>query len=258
MSGLSRYMRLLRLFDEASSEWTVADLAAALSAPASTVYRAVRDMVAEGLLEAGGEARYRLGPGFIAFDRLIRVTDPLYRIGTELLRDVALQARLPCVAVLARLHGDEVMCIAEAATPDHGVRTSYERGRPRPLTRGATSKVILAQVPAKRLARLLVEASEAGPFAKTPAELREELSLIRKRGYAVTRGEVDKGLIGIAASVAVPERGLIGSLSLVVEEAALDAKAERRLVLLTVSSASLLTGELALRPRVAEAASVAR
>ena len=53
------------------------------------------------------------------------------------------------------------MCVADTVPTDARVKTSYERGRPRPLTRGATSKVILAQLPTRRLTSLL-GAHEAG------------------------------------------------------------------------------------------------
>jgi DNA-binding IclR family transcriptional regulator len=74
--------------------------------------------------------------------------------------------------------------------------------------------------------------------------LRDELGAIRKRGYCVTRGEVDKGLVGLAVPVALPEQALVASLSLVVNGADLDDAGERRLVLMLVSSASLLTEAL--------------
>lgn len=246
MAGLSRYVKILRLFDEKRSEWTVPDMSGALGVPASTVYRTVREMIAENFLEPATDGFYRLGAYFIEFDRLVRVTDPLFQIGTSLLRDVSAQARVPCVSVLARLYSNTVMCVADVATADGNVRTSYERGRPRPLTRGATSKAILAQLPTRRLNKLLTEQSSAeqGPFARRLTEFRDELAMIRKRGYSITRGEVDKGLVGIAAPVAVPQRALNGSVSLVVAAASLDEALERRLVLLIVSSASLLTEEL--------------
>jgi DNA-binding IclR family transcriptional regulator len=245
MSGLSRYVQVLRLFGEHKSEWTVQDMSAALNVPASTVYRTVRDLTAENLLEPAAEAHYRLGAAFVEFDRLVRVTDPLYRAGTPLLRELALQARLPCVAVLARLYGDTVMCVADAASLDGSVRSSYQRGRPRPLTRGATSKAILAQLPARRLGKLLAgEPRDAHPFALPEPALRDELAEIRRRGFCVARGEVDQGLVGLAAPVAVPEAALTASISLVVPANALDGAAERRLVLLLVSSGSLLAEEV--------------
>ena len=252
MGGLKRYLSVLRLFEEGWNEWTVPEIALALKEPGSTIYRTVREMVAQDFLEAAADYHYRLGAFFIEFDRRLRVTDPLYALGTTMLHDVAAQARLPCVAVLARLYGDTVMCIADFEVAAVGLHTSYERGRPRPLTYGATSKAILAQLPSRRLTKLLAQdqsllSKEAFPQNET--RFREELNAIRKRGYSVTRGEVDKGLVGIAAPVSVPERALLASLSLVVSASALDASIERRLLLLVVSSASLLAEELSLQNR---------
>jgi DNA-binding IclR family transcriptional regulator len=245
MAGLSRYVSVLRLFDEERSECTVTEMATALKVPASTVYRTVREMVAAEFLEPTTEARYRLGACFIEFDRLVRITDPLYSVGTAVLRDVVTQARVPCIAVLARLYDDRVMCIADHKSSEDGVYTSYERGRPRPLTSGATSKVILAQLSPRFLTKLLDKPSGGvAPSGKNVAKFREELTEIRKLGYSITRGEVDKKVIGIAAPVTVTERALLGSLSLVVPASIVDKALERRLVLLVVSSAKLLTAEL--------------
>jgi DNA-binding IclR family transcriptional regulator len=257
MGGLSRYVSVLRLFDEKHTEWTVQEVANALNVPASTVYRTVREMVAAEFLEPAAEARYRLGACFVEFDRMVRVTDPLCRAGSALLRDVVTQVRVPCVAVLARLYDDRVMCIADYQSTEDGVYTSYERGRPRPLTRGATSKVILAQLPPRRLVKLLHDksSSDAAPVPKNVSRFRDELAAIRKRGYSVTRGEVDKKAVGIAAPIAVPERALIGSLSLVVPSAVVDDALERRLVLVVVASAKLLTEELTAHSESIRAAS---
>lgn len=246
MSGLARYMKVLRLFDEAQSEWTVQGIAEVLDVPASTVYRTVRELVAERLLDHGNEGYYRLGSAFVEFDRKVRLTDPLFRAGTTFLREVSLQARVPCIAVLARMHGDTVMCVADAASPDSAVRTSYERGLPRPLMKGATSKVILAQLPTRRLNRLLAQLNDGNryPFKLSQSHFRDELSAIRRRGFCVTRGEVDKGMVGIAAPISVPEMALTASVSLVVPATSIDDDIERRLVLLLVSSASLLAEQI--------------
>jgi DNA-binding IclR family transcriptional regulator len=255
MGGLSRYVSVLRLFSEERADWSVAEMADALKLPVSTVYRTVREMVATDFLESATAARYRLGACFIEFDRLVRKTDPLYRFGTSLLRDVVMQARVPCVAFLSRLYDDRVMCIADYESAEDGVHTSYERGRPRPLTRGATAKVILAQLPPRRLSKLLESASaDATLVPKSVSKFRDELAAIRKSGYSITRSEVDKKMVGIAAPITVIDRALIGSLSLAVPAARLDDTLERRLVLLVVSSAKLLTSELTAQPGPARAA----
>ena len=248
-AGLGRYVRVLQLFSETRGTWTIAAMSDALALPPSTVYRAVKELIGTGFIEAADEAQYRLGPTFMEYDRLIRVTDPLYAAGLPVLRDAVTAARVPCVAILARLYNGTVMCIADAAAPGAGVKTSYERGRPRPLSRGATSKVILAQLPPRKLARLLPPAHDGEDRA-----LAQELAAIRKRGFSITRGEVDAGLVGIAAPIAVPSRGLIGSLSLVLDARDLTFASERRLAMLVMSTAGLLVEELDTPPPTKAAA----
>lgn len=241
MRGLGRYVRILHLFGDHQSQWTVAEIATALNVPASTVYRTVQDMVSADFLEAGSDARYRLGVSFIEIDRLIRVTDPLYSVGTPLLSDICAQARVPCVAFLARLYNDTVMSVSQAATSDGYVQTSYERGRPRPLTRGATSRIILSHLPTRRLRRLL----ESEPIpGRSIDDIRAELSVIRKRGYCVARGEVDPGLMGIAAPVFFSDRATLGSISLVARIQDVDTQLEMRLAMLVVATARVLSDEL--------------
>ena len=106
-----------------------------------------------------------------------------------------------------------------------------------------------ASIPAddpRRVAEVLAEIldGEALPFPPEEGELREQLRTIRKRGYCVARSEIDRETLGIAAPVVVPEAGIVGSLSLMLNPRDIDDATERRLVLLTVSSASLLTEAL--------------
>jgi DNA-binding IclR family transcriptional regulator len=229
-------MAVLRLFSEALPTWTVAEMADALGVPPSTAYRTVRDLLAGGLVEMSAEARYRLGPAFIEFDRLTRLTDPLMMAGRDILRDVVQEAGIPCVGLLTRLYGREVMCIADYASPDAHFSPSYERGRPMPLTQGATSKAILARLPAKRLAKLVGdEDAEA---------LREELAAIRRAGFCLGRGEIDEGLAGLAVPVVCEEEGLVDSLSLVLENHRLAGAREERLRHMLISAANEIANSL--------------
>jgi DNA-binding IclR family transcriptional regulator len=162
-----------------------------------------------------------------------------------MLREIGMQAKLPCIALLARLYGDTVMCVADHGISHEGIISSYERGRPMPLTRGATSKMILAELPSRRLRKLLSQTpATRRPFRIKPEELMEELAYTKKRGFCVTRGEIDKDLMGIAAPVVAKDMGIAASLSLVLRAVDIDANIERRLTLLLVSSASLLTADL--------------
>ena len=79
LTGITRYTRILALFDQAHPSWTVAEISAALDTSASTLYRLIREMVAADLLESTVESRYRLGPLFVEYYRRLNLTDPLVR-----------------------------------------------------------------------------------------------------------------------------------------------------------------------------------
>jgi DNA-binding IclR family transcriptional regulator len=237
-------MAVLRLFNQATPTWTVAEMADALAVPQSTAYRTVRDLLAEGLVEMSSEARYRLGPAFIEFDRLTRLTDPLMQAGSDVLRSVVQEAGVPAVALLCRLYGREVLCIADHVSPDASFSPSYERGRPMPLTQGATSKAILARLPNKRLAKLI--------GAEALASMRHELAAIRRAGFCLGRGEIDEGLAGIAVPIVCEAEGLVASLSLVVENHRLAGAREERVRALLTSAAAEMERRLLVAGHIQE------
>jgi len=160
--------------------------------------------------------------------------------GRPVLHDVVMQAHVPCVAMLARFYNGSVMCVADEAAADTPFRSSYERGRPMPLVRGSTSKVILAHLPTRQFNKLI---ENAGLDNKAEA-LRTELADIRKRGFCSTASEIDPGLAGISAPVILKDAGLVASLSIVAHDAGIDEGQRRRLILLVVSAASLLAEDL--------------
>ena len=240
MSGIERYRSVFSLFSEEKNRWTAAEISAALNIPASTVYRTIRELARVRMLEQARDGNYRLGSAFVELDRMARLTDPLVRAGVPMLPEIAQQAGIPCVVVLARLHGETVMCVADLHSTGSKVQTSYERGRPRPLTRGATSKVILAQLKTRQLNKLLA----ATPAADSQQDLRAELARIRKQGYCVTHGEVDAGRVGVALPISVPQEPIIASISIVADEASLTPEIERHLRVLLERFASSLEAQL--------------
>jgi DNA-binding IclR family transcriptional regulator len=86
-----------------------------------------------------------------------------------------------------------------------------------PLSRGAASKVILANMPARFLrsfhARHAEEMRErlGDNFTQVRAKLRE----IRAQGVHVTQSELDTGMMGIAAPLFEPDGSVVGSISVV-------------------------------------------
>lgn len=241
MAALDRYVEILRLFDERKADWTIQEMAERLQVPASTIYRTVRALVSQGFLDPSTEAHYRLGAAFIEFDRRLRISDPLIREGTSILRDMVMTVSQPCAALVARLYRDQVICVADDRSASADIPTSYERGRPMPLLRGATSKAILAQLPRARLSRILRNAR----IDDRPIEdIAPDLAAIRRRGYTVTYGEVDENLVGLSVPVSCREAAINASISLILYAADLDEALERRLLMILIASADMLARKL--------------
>jgi len=105
---------------------------------------------------------------------------------------------------LCRIFRETVLCVHQLTQASTGSRISYERGRPMPLFRGATSKITLAYLQIRDLRRLYA------------AHLRRSTAEMRKAGRVVAHAEVDLGVIGIAVLILDDQSRILGSLSYVI------------------------------------------
>ena len=207
-----RVLAVLGLFMRPQPEWTIEAAAAAMAIPASTAYRYFRSLAAHGLIHDHAPGRYRLGSAVMLLDRQMRIHDPLIKIATPAMHRLAAAIGEPCVALLARLYQDAVMCVHQVDHGDPAFAVSYERGRMMPLDRGATSKVIFANLPGPMLRRLARSQPE---LQVGDAEQRRALRKVKLDGFCVAYGEVDPGRIGVAVPIFLPYRQQVASLSIV-------------------------------------------
>ncbi len=217
-SSLGRMLSVVDLFSEDAPVWTVDGIAADLGYTRATAYRYVGELHDSGLLTRVGRGAYALGPRIIELDRQIRRCDPLLTVA-EGVMPALLRPNRGQVALLCNLFRDKVLCIYQAGH-DRELGLSYERGRPMPLFRGATSKAILAWLPERRLTRLFLEHQaeivRAG-LGRDRTQFLMSLKSIRRAGYAITHADVDPGVVGVGVPLFADER-VIGSLSVVFPE----------------------------------------
>lgn len=221
MDSLQRMIAIFDMFDGDCTTVTVEEVATTLDCSVPTAYRYLKTLSAAGLIAPDMRKGFTLGARIIQLDRQIRLNDPLlHRAGdvmNGMLDDV--QGNL----MVCGYYGKNVVCIAQA-WPDRTVLTSYDRGRPMPLLRGAAGKAILAHLPDHRLRSLMLsnaaEIAAAG-LGNDWAGFRKTLRDIRKQGYSFSRGEVDSRNVGIAAPILSEDKRILGSLVIVVPSAEL-------------------------------------
>jgi len=218
-SSLGRMLKVIDLLSEEAPVWTVDDIAAALGYTRATAYRYVGELCEAGLLTRVAQGAYALGPRIIELDRQIRRCDPLLTVSEPVMQGL-LRPNRGQVVLLCSLFRETVLCI-QRESHDKELALSYTRGRPMPLFRGATSKVILAHLPERRLTRLFLEHQaeirEAG-LGRSREQFLASLKTIRRQGYSVTHAEVDPGVVEVGVPVFGGERSVIGSLSIVFPE----------------------------------------
>ncbi|MGZ3275488.1 MAG: IclR family transcriptional regulator [Caulobacteraceae bacterium] len=215
-----------------------------LSLTRSTLYRYVRTLVEFGLLATSPGAGYTLGPRIVELDYKIRARDPVILASHPLMTQLVQSA--PGIALLCRRYRDKVLCVHQVAGAVNFVST-YERGRARPLLRGAASLVILANMPTAQISKLYHQDpaafAEAGLGASLKA-VRQVLRGIRQRGWQASESQVVAGVTGIAAPIFDSGDHVIGSLSLTVGRTGLTSAEVADIAARVVYCAQVVSGAL--------------
>ena len=244
-TSLLKGLRILQLFSRERPEWRVGEIAKAIGTAKSTVSRIARTLEAEGFLVGRPDREgYRLG---------LR----LWHLGSQAIADVSDFPRraLPHLEELVRrvqqsvqaviLDGTEVVYV-QKVDAQHSLRTYTQLGTRFPSYCSATGKALLAFQPAEVAERVI----RAGlkPYTERtvtkPALLRDELERVRKRGYAMNKGEWRADIGGIAAPVFDRTGGAIGAIGTTMPLTQYPRDASSPIIGAVVDAAQQLSSEL--------------
>ncbi|MBV9898672.1 MAG: IclR family transcriptional regulator [Chloroflexi bacterium] len=213
-----RAIDVLLLFDEEHPFLTASDIARRLDMPRSTTYRYIQTLRSYNLIEEDARGGFRLGTRIFQLGRIARQGLGYVDVARSYMEQLA--ALTGEVVLLTRRSGSQVVCVERVeGDPRHPIRLSYERGHVLPLHAGASAKVLLAfSDPAENDA--VLSTIEALPryterTVTDRAALARQLERIRADGYALSAGEVDEGVRGIAAPIFQADGRVAAGLSLV-------------------------------------------
>ena len=240
-STADRALDILLLFRDDKLVWTGAEIADQLGVARSTGYRYLQSLVAAGFVE-DGPGGFRLGPRIFDLARLARSGTKLPDIALPAMRTLA--DTVNETVLLTRRSGRFVVCLDRIEAP-HAVRLSYERGHVLPINAGAAAEVLLAWAPPDDVAAVLA----AGPLERftpstltDPAQLQTRFAQIRKDGVAVSHGELDEQILGVAAPIHNSRGAVIAAVSIAALASRI-SRAELKDVKVAVSSAAAAISE---------------
>jgi IclR family transcriptional regulator, acetate operon repressor len=212
---LDRSLAMLFELGNADRPLPIAEPARRADLPASTAYRLVDELEGHGLIERDdGE----LGLGLRLLELARRIED---RLAPSLLEPARGMMR-----TLAHEQDETVLLTApagrfaiglDAVEPPRPVRLSLGRWRVAPMHLGASGKVLLAFLPSRAAERVLEAVDHDVTASGQPVEigrLRRELAQVRDRGVAVTHGELDRGVSGVAAPLLTARARPVAGLTL--------------------------------------------
>lgn len=214
MSSQDKMLALLEAFSVEAPVWSAENLVARTGLPPSTCYRYLKSLHQAGLLARVGSGSYVVGPRVLAMDRISRLSDPVYSIGSPVVRE--LSQRTGFSALLSVLYSDSVMCVQQEATSD-APEGLFGRGQQRPLVAGATANIILAHLPTHQLRSVYNKQREIIAKAGLGDDwesLRASLKAIRQQGFSFSMGEYRAGIAGLAAPLLNRDGEVLGSIAL--------------------------------------------
>jgi len=206
-----RAIDVLLLFDEQNPVLSAVEIGKRLELSRSTVYRYLQTLRSYALIEeVDRRDGFRLGSRIFQLARIARQGMGLIEVALPIMERLAEETGE--AVLLTRRAGSLVTCI-ERVESSHPIRLSYERGQALPIHAGASAKLLLAFEEPSEIATVLKNMRFERFTDTTVTDLptfRASLKQIREQGYAVSLGELDEGVCGVAAPIFTPAGKVAG------------------------------------------------
>lgn len=191
--AVDRAVAILQCFTADKPSLSVLDIQRRVGLSRPTLYRLLNTLAATGLVQAEGDPqRFRLAHGVMRLAHVWLSGLDAVEVARPILE--GLREETGETAALFVTRGDDRVCVLEM-TSRHVLAISRGVGDTGEVGQGASGKAILAFVPPPRLVAFL----DGMPDDARRRHLRDALETARRRGYAVSRGEVFAGAVAIAA-----------------------------------------------------------
>ncbi len=194
--AVSSACALLRAFSVEQPTLTLTEMAAKAKLHKSTCLRLAASLIAEGLLARDEDGRFRVGPFAYFLGKLHSETADLPRLVTPELSRLA-QESGESASLYVREGHERVLMLRVPSS--QSVRDFLDIGARLPLHLGASGKILCAF---------------GEPPADLPAAVREELTEIRRLGFASSFGEREAQVSSVAVPLWRAKGVLVGALAL--------------------------------------------
>ncbi len=207
VESLARGLDVLACFDAHHRSMTLSEVAAAAGLARPTARRLLLTLEELGFVRAESSG-YVLTPKVVTLGMAYVGALGLWEVARPHLEDLV--ARTGESSSMAQLDGSDIVYVARVSVPKI-IALRVEIGTRFPAAQTSQGKVLLAALSPDQLADTLARPSRSGLpqyIGRTDEQLREELTRVRARGWALADEELAPGV----RSVAVPVRDGAGAV----------------------------------------------
>jgi DNA-binding IclR family transcriptional regulator len=200
---LDRTFAILDVFGEEHPEWSATDIARSIDLPVPTVHRILIALKQRGYVSQHDETkRFRLGVAALQLGDRARAVVDLRSVAMPELRRLSMATGETALLTVLTPQRDRGVCL-ERVEAARTLRLSVSPGRQLPLHAGASQKVLLAYMGDGEIDAVISGDLEhlCRATITDPRLLRDELTKIRRRGWASSYEETNVGVWGIAVPV---------------------------------------------------------
>lgn len=221
------------LAESKASEVGVRELATAMKISPSSAHRILLALRDGGLVEQDPKTqRYSLGVEFLRLSHLTIAKAPIRQVGIEAMRrlvDVCNETTLLGIYDGVR----QEMIFGACVESSHSLRYAVELNKWVPVYTGASGLAIMAFLEDQEI-QSIIRRSRLVPLTTRsitePYRLEAELEIVRKQGYAFTRGQRIAGAIGVAAPIFSSSGKVLGDICITIPEQRFDESSKDRLI----------------------------
>ncbi|MBU2031504.1 MAG: IclR family transcriptional regulator [Alphaproteobacteria bacterium] len=213
IGGFAKGLRVIEAFGESKPRLTITDIAKETGLDRATARRCLLTLSELGYAAYDGKF-FELTPKILRLGHAYLSATPLPKLVQPYLDQ--LSEKVGQSASASVLDGAEIVYVARAAQK-RVMSINLMPGSRLPAFCASMGRVLLAALPDSR-SRLIVETSERNaktPFTKTaPEALMEELSRVRRQGYALIDQELEIGLRSIAVPLENDRGRVVAALNI--------------------------------------------
>ncbi|MFC0024976.1 IclR family transcriptional regulator [Neobacillus cucumis] len=243
-SSLRNALRLFNLFSIEEPELQLEEIASRLEIGQSTAFRLVHTLMVEGFIVRDSSAKsYRLAASVLALGHTLIKKEQICHLSMDIIEKLAEKTGETAHIAIFQEHHALYLLKIESANP---VDLLSHAGRKNPLHCTSTGQVLLAYQEHAIIEQVL-ERGLASYTAKTitdPRRLKDLLDTIRIKGFAVSREELHKGVVSIAAPVIMSRSKVKASVSIAGPASRINERTIPKLIKQVQQAADEVTREL--------------